>query len=170
MGDILVALNPFQALPIYDGDRIARYMQGGASNDEKHVFLTADAAYGDLRRSGGDQAVLISGESGAGKTETMKRVLQYLAACSAAGPAGLGAGGHSSLEDQEHFQDRSQDRSISMAGCEEKRCPSIRVHLIHVCARIHEYSDDVRVATHNCTVKRRPTTETSFGIDVRAPS
>ncbi|KAH8050255.1 hypothetical protein JL722_11459 [Aureococcus anophagefferens] len=100
VGDILVALNPFQALPIYDGDRIARYMQGGASNDEKHVFLTADAAYGDLRRSGGDQAVLISGESGAGKTETMKRVLQYLAACSAAGPAGLGAGGHSSLEDQ----------------------------------------------------------------------
>jgi hypothetical protein len=44
---------------------------------------------------------------------------------------------------EKHFQ----DRSIVMAGCEVKRCPSIRVHLIHVCARIYEYSDDVRVVT-----------------------
>ena len=68
---------------------------------------------------------------------------------------------------EKHFQ----DRSIFMAGCEEKRCPSIRVHLIHVCARIYEYSDDVRVVIPACIVKRRPTSQTIiiFGIDVRAP-
>ena len=68
---------------------------------------------------------------------------------------------------EKHFQ----GRSIFMAGCEVKRCPSIRVHLIHVCARIYEYSDDVRVATMTCNVERCPTSRTMiiFRIDVRAP-
>jgi hypothetical protein len=65
---------------------------------------------------------------------------------------------------EKHFQ----DRSIFMADREKKRCPSIRVHLIHVCARIYEYSDDVRVVTRNCNVKRCPTRKI-ISDDVRAP-
>lgn len=87
-GPVLIAVNPFQRLPLYethileayrrDGLLKAQGMQSG-QDLEPHVFAVADRSYRQMmaekRRS---QAILISGESGAGKTETTKIVMLYL--------------------------------------------------------------------------------------------
>ena len=53
------------------------YVDGG-DGQEPHIFRLARAAYGQLVKTVQSQAICISGESGAGKTETMKLVLQYI--------------------------------------------------------------------------------------------
>lgn len=80
VGDIVIAINPYQRLPLYEPEHIQEYMsakQGAAP----HVFKTSDNAYRDLVESGNKQSLVISGESGAGKTEATKQCLRYLSAC-----------------------------------------------------------------------------------------
>ena len=76
VSSILVALNPFKLLPIYTPEVMDRYKDGGGRTQPPHIFAIADNAYRNLLADFKDQAVVISGESGAGKTETMKLVLQ----------------------------------------------------------------------------------------------
>jgi myosin heavy subunit len=82
VGPILVAVNPFERLPIYESGDV-RKAQAHASI-YPHIFVTAAIAYSQLRDNKKSQSVLISGESGAGKTETTKKVLQYLATVASA--------------------------------------------------------------------------------------
>lgn len=82
VGPILVAVNPFERLPIYESGDI-RKAQAHVSV-YPHIFVTAAIAYSQLRDNKKSQSVLISGESGAGKTETTKKVLQYLATVASA--------------------------------------------------------------------------------------
>lgn len=77
-----VALNPFKLLPIYTPEVLDKYKEGGSRHQPPHIFAIADNAYANLLADFRDQAVVISGESGAGKTETMKLVLQFLAEAS----------------------------------------------------------------------------------------
>ena len=77
VGAILVAVNPFQRLGIY-GDRDMK-RASNVSNTYPHIFISASIAYQQLSVNMKNQSVLISGESGAGKTETTKKVLNYLA-------------------------------------------------------------------------------------------
>jgi myosin heavy subunit len=77
VGAILVAVNPFERLDIY-GDKDVK-LASNPSMSKPHVFVTAFNSYQQLRINLKNQAVLISGESGAGKTETTKKVLTYLA-------------------------------------------------------------------------------------------
>ena len=95
-GPVLIAVNPFQRLPLYtdeileiyrrDGLLRAQGMQSGSSDLEPHVFAIADRSYRQMmseeRKS---QAILISGESGAGKTESTKIVMLYLTTLGSAG-------------------------------------------------------------------------------------
>jgi myosin heavy subunit len=80
IGQILVALNPFKWIPgIYDQQMMARYKNREYNlSDQPHVFAISHDAFRDLSL-GQNQSLIISGESGAGKTEATKQCLNYLA-------------------------------------------------------------------------------------------
>ncbi|XP_073822643.1 unconventional myosin-VIIa ck [Musca autumnalis] len=90
-GSILVAVNPYQILPIYTADQIKLYKERKIGELPPHIFAIGDNAYAHMKRYRQDQCIVISGESGAGKTESTKLILQYLAAIS---------GKHSWIEQQ----------------------------------------------------------------------
>nr|XP_029116747.1 myosin-1 isoform X3 [Elaeis guineensis] len=77
-GPVLVAFNPFKKVSLYGNDFVAAYRQ--KLTDSPHVYAMADTAYNEMMRDGVNQSIIISGESGAGKTETAKIAMQYLAA------------------------------------------------------------------------------------------
>jgi myosin VIIa len=88
---MLVALNPYEILPIYTNHEIGLYRNKKIGERPPHIFAIGDSAYQELKKSQADQTIVISGESGAGKTESTKLILQYLAAVS---------GKHSWIEQQ----------------------------------------------------------------------
>jgi myosin heavy subunit len=103
VSSILVAVNPFRRLPIYADDTLEQYLprfrqtkaaKKGAA--PPHIYTVASAAYYNLHKSGENQSVLISGESGAGKTETAKHILNFIANASPK----HGADGKSALEER----------------------------------------------------------------------
>ncbi|TYH21308.1 hypothetical protein ES288_A04G033500v1 [Gossypium darwinii] len=76
-GPVLIAVNPFKDVQIYGKDFVASYRE--KATDSPHVFAMADNAYNEMMNDGLNQSIIISGESGAGKTETAKFAMQYLA-------------------------------------------------------------------------------------------
>ncbi|XP_014802600.1 PREDICTED: unconventional myosin-VIIa [Calidris pugnax] len=90
-GSILVAVNPYQLLPIYSPEQIRLYTNKKIGEMPPHIFAIADNCYFNMQRNNKDQCCIISGESGAGKTESTKLILQFLAAIS---------GQHSWIEQQ----------------------------------------------------------------------
>ena len=81
-GSILISVNPYYSLPIYNPKYVKLY-QGVRLHDlPPHVFAIADAAYQDMLKEGRNQCVIIGGESGSGKTEATKFLLQHLTSLS----------------------------------------------------------------------------------------
>ncbi|XP_063996285.1 myosin-IIIb-like isoform X2 [Pogoniulus pusillus] len=82
IGDILIAMNPFQPLPLYGREVSERYRHHEKGTLPPHIFAVASRAYhAMLGRGGGgprSQCIVISGESGAGKTESAKLLLQHI--------------------------------------------------------------------------------------------
>jgi myosin heavy subunit len=77
-GLFLVVLNPYKRFPIYNGYTIDRYRGRRRNEEPPHVFAVADEAYRAMLNEHQNQSMLITGESGAGKTENTKKVIQYL--------------------------------------------------------------------------------------------
>ncbi|CAM8910154.1 unnamed protein product [Rhodiola kirilowii] len=78
-GSILIAVNPFTKLPhLYNVHMMDMYNGAQFGDLSPHVFAVADAAYRAMVDDGKSQSILVSGESGAGKTETTKLIMQYL--------------------------------------------------------------------------------------------
>ncbi|KAJ1442831.1 P-loop containing nucleoside triphosphate hydrolase [Sesbania bispinosa] len=78
-GSILIAVNPFTKLPhLYDIHMMEQYKGAPLGELSPHVFAVADASYRAMMNEGKSQSILVSGESGAGKTETTKLIMQYL--------------------------------------------------------------------------------------------
>jgi myosin protein heavy chain len=79
-GLFLVAINPYCPLPIYGNDYVRMYKGQTREDTRPHIFAVSDAAFRRLVEEGENQSILVTGESGAGKTENTKKVIQYLAA------------------------------------------------------------------------------------------
>ncbi|KAM9985090.1 hypothetical protein ACTFIY_009513 [Dictyostelium cf. discoideum] len=80
IGKILIAINPYTSLPLYGKEMISAYYGKQLGTLAPHVYAVAEDAFKDMRYDGTSQSILVSGESGAGKTETTKFLLQYFAA------------------------------------------------------------------------------------------
>ncbi|CAN9230913.1 unnamed protein product [Alternaria sp. RS040] len=79
-GLFLVTVNPYCPLPIYSREYINMYRGRSREETKPHIFAMADHAFRNLIEEGTNQSILVTGESGAGKTENTKKVIQYLAA------------------------------------------------------------------------------------------
>ncbi|XP_047053048.1 myosin-17-like isoform X5 [Lolium rigidum] len=79
-GNILIAINPFQRLPnLVDVRTMEKYKGANLGDLDPHVFAIADVSYRQMMNEGKSNSILVSGESGAGKTETTKLLMRYLA-------------------------------------------------------------------------------------------
>uniref|UniRef100_A0A672Z790 Myosin Ic, paralog b n=1 Tax=Sphaeramia orbicularis TaxID=375764 RepID=A0A672Z790_9TELE len=79
IGSVLVSVNPYRELEIYTKNHMERYRGVNFYEVSPHIYAVADNSYRSMRTERKDQCILISGESGAGKTEASKKILQYYA-------------------------------------------------------------------------------------------
>ncbi|XP_063157989.1 myosin-IIIa [Candoia aspera] len=78
VGDILIAVNPFRNLDLYSTKHSRLYMGAKRTGNPPHIFAMADTAYQSMVTYGSDQCIVISGESGAGKTQSSHLLVQQL--------------------------------------------------------------------------------------------
>ncbi|CAH0716861.1 unnamed protein product, partial [Brenthis ino] len=79
-GIVLVAINPYYDLPIYGDETIMAYRGQSMGDLDPHIFAVSEEAYTKLERERQDQSIIVSGESGAGKTVSAKYAMRYFAA------------------------------------------------------------------------------------------
>uniref|UniRef100_A0A672P165 Myosin-10-like n=1 Tax=Sinocyclocheilus grahami TaxID=75366 RepID=A0A672P165_SINGR len=78
-GLFCVVINPYKNLPIYTESIIEMYRGKKRHEMPPHIYAISEAAYRSMLQDREDQSILCTGESGAGKTENTKKVIQYLA-------------------------------------------------------------------------------------------
>uniref|UniRef100_A0A0R3S3V9 Myosin heavy chain, nonmuscle n=1 Tax=Elaeophora elaphi TaxID=1147741 RepID=A0A0R3S3V9_9BILA len=89
-GLFCVVVNPYKKLPIYSETLIEAFKGKKRHEMPPHIFAIADTAYRSMLQEREDQSILCTGESGAGKTENTKKVIQYLAYVAGATRQGKG--------------------------------------------------------------------------------
>ncbi|KAL6113361.1 myo5a [Pungitius sinensis] len=81
-GIVLVAINPYETLGIYGSDIINAYSGQNMGDMDPHIFAVAEEAYKQMARDERNQSIIVSGESGAGKTVSAKYAMRYFATVS----------------------------------------------------------------------------------------
>ncbi|XP_041094582.1 myosin-7-like [Polyodon spathula] len=100
-GLFCVTVNPYKWLPVYNAEVVNAYRGKKRTEAPPHIFSISDSAYQNMLTDRDNQSILITGESGAGKTVNTKRVIQYFASIAAAGgKKDAAASSKGSLEDQ----------------------------------------------------------------------
>jgi myosin heavy chain 6/7 len=84
-GLFCIAINPYKRFPIYTQRAMEVYMGLRRSECPPHIFGVAEGSYQGMMNVGKNQSILITGESGAGKTENTKKVISYFASIGASG-------------------------------------------------------------------------------------
>ncbi len=90
VGSILIAINPFRFHPIYNPKYVKLYQNRRREELPPHIFAIADSAYHTMLKEKRNQCIVISGESGSGKTESTNFLLHHLTALSQKGSHGSG--------------------------------------------------------------------------------
>uniref|UniRef100_A0A673Y230 Myosin IG n=1 Tax=Salmo trutta TaxID=8032 RepID=A0A673Y230_SALTR len=80
IGEGVVSVNPYKQMDIYGKEDINAYRGRELYENPPHLYAVADAAYKAMKRRAKDTCIVVSGESGAGKTEASKYIMQYIAA------------------------------------------------------------------------------------------
>ncbi|KAL4629353.1 unconventional myosin-Ig-like [Arapaima gigas] len=80
IGEVVVSVNPYAEMDIYGKETVEAYRGRELYENPPHLYSVADAAYKAMKRRAKDTCIVISGESGAGKTEASKYIMQYIAA------------------------------------------------------------------------------------------
>ena len=96
-GLFCIAINPYKRFPIYTQRTMDIYIGKRRTECPPHIFGVAEGSYQGMMRVGKNQSILITGESGAGKTENTKKVISYFASIGASGKKKEGEPG---LEDK----------------------------------------------------------------------
>ncbi|KAI0056017.1 hypothetical protein BV25DRAFT_1662232 [Artomyces pyxidatus] len=124
-GLFLVAINPYQSLPLYSDTIVQQYRSKRRDENPPHIFAIAERAWVNMGEERENQSILITGESGAGKTESTKKVIQYLAA--------IATDTHPPTPSHSHSQSLSSSSSFSsiMPSTGLPRSPSVRRHKPH---------------------------------------
>ncbi|CAK9808983.1 Unconventional myosin ID [Anthophora plagiata] len=80
IGEVCVSINPYRNINIYDNAYINKYKDRELFENPPHIFAIADAVHREMKQQGRDTCIVISGESGSGKTEASKIIMKYIAA------------------------------------------------------------------------------------------
>ncbi|OCU01247.1 hypothetical protein XELAEV_18007037mg [Xenopus laevis] len=101
-GLFCVTVNPYKWLPVYNAEVVAAYRGKKRAEAPPHIFSISDNAYQYMLTDRENQSILITGESGAGKTVNTKRVIQYFAYIASVGDRkkDTNSSGKGTLEDQ----------------------------------------------------------------------
>ncbi|CAJ0942079.1 unnamed protein product, partial [Mesorhabditis belari] len=114
-GLFCVFVNPYKMLPIYTDSVAKMYVNRRRSEMPPHLFAVADEAFRNMISEHENQSMLITGESGAGKTENTKKVISYFAMIGAGGQA-VGGGGQASEIDTKKKSENSLENQIVQAN------------------------------------------------------
>lgn len=171
-GGILIVVNPFKFLPIYNPKYVKMYDNHQLGKLEPHIYAIADAAYHAMLQRRRNQCIVISGESGSGKTQSTNFLIHHLTALSQKGFASgveqiiLGAGPVLEVSVDTH---RAQEIEIRHEIMNNKQSPCLEINPIQWKACCLGLALQVRAAVLGAEVMRECPQCCSFGASVITP-